>query len=75
LGLRPLKLSDTLVSSMFAEIERHVERVDLTRTRPTTDWISGDPTRWRLVPRPRWSVARPPPRSEARDLTTSTMGS
>ncbi len=38
LGLEPHRLSDTLISSLFAVAERHKRRADLAALRPTVDW-------------------------------------
>jgi UDP-sulfoquinovose synthase len=45
LGLRPRLLSETLVQSMFAELAKHLDRVDASRIMPSTDWSEGDPSR------------------------------
>jgi UDP-sulfoquinovose synthase len=38
LGLQPHRLSDTLIDSLFAVVERHRGRVDLAVMRPTINW-------------------------------------
>src|SRR6266571_471624 len=38
LGLEPHRLSDTLITSLFAIAERHKHRADLGALRPTVDW-------------------------------------
>jgi len=38
LGLKPHLLSETLIESMFAEIERHKDRVILDHIMPRTKW-------------------------------------
>jgi UDP-sulfoquinovose synthase len=38
LGLQPHRLSDTLIDSLFAVVERHRDRADLSAMRPTIDW-------------------------------------
>jgi UDP-sulfoquinovose synthase len=38
LGLEPHRLSDTLITSLFAIAERHKHRADLAALRPTVDW-------------------------------------
>jgi UDP-sulfoquinovose synthase len=43
LGLEPRLLSETLVESMFAAIERHKDRVILHGILPKTNWRSGAP--------------------------------
>jgi UDP-sulfoquinovose synthase len=40
LGLKPHLLSDTLIQSLFAIAEQHVDRVDLAAMRPTVNWRS-----------------------------------
>ncbi len=38
LGLQPHLLSDTLIDSLFAIVERHLDRVDPSLMRPTINW-------------------------------------
>jgi UDP-sulfoquinovose synthase len=38
LGLDPHRLGDTLISSLFATVERYRHRVDLAAMRPTVSW-------------------------------------
>ncbi|MGH3603512.1 MAG: NAD-dependent dehydratase, partial [Pseudonocardiaceae bacterium] len=38
LGLAPHRLSDNLITSLFATVRRHRHRVDLTTMRPTVNW-------------------------------------
>jgi UDP-sulfoquinovose synthase len=38
LGLQPHYLSDTLIDSLFAVVERHRDRADLAAMRPTINW-------------------------------------
>jgi UDP-sulfoquinovose synthase len=38
LGLQPHLLSDTLIDSLFAIVERHVARADPSLLRPTINW-------------------------------------
>jgi UDP-sulfoquinovose synthase len=38
LGLEPHRLCDTLITSLFATVERHRQRVDLAAMRPTVSW-------------------------------------
>jgi len=42
LGLQPHLLSDTLISSMYAIVEQHKDRVDRDALRPTVDWRRTD---------------------------------
>ena len=46
LGLEPHTLSETLVNSMFAIVERYQQRVDRGVLRPSVDWRkTSNPTR------------------------------
>src|SRR6266511_2505422 len=53
LGLEPHRLSDTLITSLFAIAERHNHRADLGALRPTVDW-----RRTAITPRPGISASQ-----------------